>query len=276
MRADLHVHSVYSDGLYTPDEICKRAKKAGVELISITDHDCMNGEAEKQASAKKYGLCYLSGWEISAYEGLTKVHITGYNCEKGEHYENFLKLRIALSYERAQDSLEKLKKLGISIPFETVLDGMTDKSAPVHTMHLSRAVERVTGIPFDKVYEHYLAPGAPAFSPLGRPTPQQAIECIHRSGGIASIAHPGRLTLDFSEREKEIYRLKDLGVDGIETYYTTHTEKETAYFVRLTEKLSLFQTGGSDTHFEEQTHKIGSPVFFPSQDFLDCVKIIYP
>lgn len=274
MRADLHLHSVYSDGLYTPDEICFRAVKAGVELISITDHDCMNGEEEKRAAAKKYGLNYLSGWEISAYEGLTKIHITGYNCEKGEHYQNFLKLRVALSYERARDSLKKLQKLGISVPLEIVLDGMADKSAPVHTMHLSRAVERATGIPFDRAYEEYLAPGKPAFSALGRPTPKQAIECIHLSGGIASIAHPGRLTLSFSEREKTIYRLKELGVDGIEAYYTTHTNEETAYFSSLAKELSLLKTGGSDTHFEEQTHKIGYPVFYADEELLSRVKIL--
>ena len=65
-RADLHVHSLYSDGKYTPDEVCRRAKEAGVEVISITDHDTMNGLKEKREAAKKYGLESIDGWEISA------------------------------------------------------------------------------------------------------------------------------------------------------------------------------------------------------------------
>jgi predicted metal-dependent phosphoesterase TrpH len=115
---------------------------------------------------------------------------------------------------------------------------------------------------------------------LGRPTPKQAIECIHLSGGIASIAHPGRLTLSFSEREKTIYRLKELGVDGIEAYYTTHTNEETAYFSSLAKELSLLKTGGSDTHFEGNggndlyQRRIGTPSFAPSQELLERLKII--
>ena len=89
MRADLHLHSVYSDGHYSPEEVCIRAKNNGVGLISITDHDSMNGADEKLAAAKKYGLSYIQGWEISSYVGIGKIHITGYGCERNEAYHNF-------------------------------------------------------------------------------------------------------------------------------------------------------------------------------------------
>ena len=88
-RADLHTHSLFSDGVYTPDELCRRAKFAGVEVLSITDHDTMNGLDEKRAAAKKYGLSYVDGWEISAYEGQGKIHVLGYGCECGEAYQKF-------------------------------------------------------------------------------------------------------------------------------------------------------------------------------------------
>lgn len=96
MRADLHTHSVYSDGYYAPEELCRRAKANGVELLSITDHDTMNGDKEKRAAAERYGLLYVSGWEISAYAGESKIHVTGYNCKRGAAYRNLR--RIAWSW----------------------------------------------------------------------------------------------------------------------------------------------------------------------------------
>ena len=101
MRADLHTHSVYSDGYYAPEELCRRAKANGVELLSITDHDTMNGDKEKRAAAERYGLLYVSGWEISAYAGESKIHVTGYNCKRGAAYQKFEKDRMELGFERA-------------------------------------------------------------------------------------------------------------------------------------------------------------------------------
>jgi predicted metal-dependent phosphoesterase TrpH len=271
MRADLHMHSTYSDGLYSPDELCKLAVRRGVELLSITDHDTMNGDEEKRAAAKKYNLKYVSGWEISAYENGSKIHITGYRCHRGEEYERFMSLRKTLALERAEDSLSKLKKLGISVRLEDVLSLQADKTAPVHTMHIARGVSEVTGLPAGEVYERYLAPNRPANSMIGRPTPLQAIECIHQSGGIASVAHPGRITMGFLEREKALEKLVDEGVDGIECYYTTHTDKETEYFVRFANERGLLITGGSDTHVEDGTHTIGTPKFEPSDKLLDLL-----
>jgi len=82
MRADLHVHSIYSDGFCAPDELCRLAKIRGVELLSITDHDTMNGEETKRAAAKKHGVNYLSGWEISAYQEGEQVHSRLWLCAK--------------------------------------------------------------------------------------------------------------------------------------------------------------------------------------------------
>ena len=269
MRADLHTHSTYSDGLYSPDELCKIAAKRGVELLSITDHDTMNGDKEKRVAAEKYNIKYVSGWEISAYENGSKIHVTGYRCSLGEEYERFMQLRKTLALERAEDSLAKLKKLGIFVRLDDVLSMQADKTSPVHTMHIARGVAEVTGLPAGEVYERYLAPNCPANSMIGRPTPLQAIECIHKSGGIASVAHPGRITMEFSEREQALEKLVNQGVDGIECYYTTHTEKETEYFVKFANERGLLITGGSDTHVEDDTHTVGTPKFIPSDRLLD-------
>lgn len=274
MRADLHLHSVFSDGRYTPEEVCIRAKNNGVQLISVTDHDSMNGEDEKRAMAKKYGLYYLSGWEISAYEGVEKIHITGYNCQRKLAYLEFLKERVTTSVLRAEDSVKKLNAMGIAVTMDEVLANRTDDTAPLHTMHISKAIEQKTGMPACQAYEDYLAPNMPASSLVGRPTPEQAINCIHECGGIACIAHPGRIQREFKERENLVRSLKKLGVDGIEVYYPTHTEKETRYFLGLAKELSLLVTGGSDTHYESEERKIGTPSFCPSKELLESVNFL--
>ena len=273
LRADLHTHSTYSDGFYDPDEVCRRAKANGVELLSITDHDTLNGEEEKRAAAEKYGVRYVTGWEISAYSGTCKVHVTGYNCRRDGAYTAFMEERKALGFERAKDSIAKLNALGIAVTFEAAMARRADPSSPLHTMHIAGAAADVSGMAAGDIYKEYLAPGKPAHSAIGRPSPEEAIDCIHASGGIASVAHPGRIDLPFAEREELLLRLAAYGADGIEAFYTTHTERETEYFEALARRTGLLVTGGSDTHTEDGTHSIGSPAFYPSEALLAAIGV---
>ena len=275
MRADLHLHSVYSDGLNSPDEICRLAKARGVELISVTDHDTLAGLDVKMEAAKRHGLAYLSGWEISAYQGGEKIHVLGYGCEMGEAYKAFNEKRKQASFARAEDCVKKFNALGIPLRLQEVLDRRSAPDLPVHTMHIARAAAVYLGIDGGAVYREYLARGKAANSNIGRPTPEEAIDCIHAAGGFASIAHPGRIELPDAEKEKLIISLADYGADGIESFYTTHTAKETAYFAELGERLGLLSTGGSDTHYEDETHTIGAPTFTPSEKLLEKLRIIY-
>lgn len=274
LKADLHTHSRYSDGKYTPQEVCQRAKANGVQLLSITDHDTMGGSEEKQACAKANGLLYVVGWEVSAYLGATKVHITGYNCQQTDDYFRFLQQRIDSSYARAEENIQKLKELGFQLTIDDVRARLQDKNGPIHTSHVARAAAACSGgLSSGFFMSEYLTVGKPAFSSIGRPTPQDAIEIIHTLGGIASIAHPGRITLDFENKENLIKALCAYGVDGIEAVYTTHTKQETEYFLSLAEKFGLLVTGGSDTHAERGNYTIGSPLFYPSETLLEKLGI---
>ncbi len=273
MFADLHVHSIYSDGRYAPEEICQRAISRGISLLSITDHDTLAGEEEKRASAKKYGVKYVTGWEISAYLHGEKMHVLGYGCALNEGYFRFMRERTEAAYLRMEDSVKKLQALGVPVSKEQVLLERLMENSPVHTMHVARAVAKALSISDGEAYLRYLAVGKEGHSDLGRPTPKQAIDCIHACGGIAILAHPGRIPLPVEEREKIIRSLAKEGLDGIEATYTTHTKEETAYFLRLTETLGLFSTGGSDTHYEEESHQIGFPRFTPSKPLLDRLGI---
>lgn len=275
MLADLHLHSVYSDGLHSPDEICRLAKSRGVGLISITDHDTMAGLEVKKEAAKRHGVAYLSGWEISAYEEGEKIHILGYGCEMGAAYEAFDQKRREASFARAEDSVKKFNAVGIPLTLQNVLDMRSAPDLPVHTMHIARAASVYLGVTPGEVYREYLARGKAANSGIGRPTPREAIDCIHAAGGFASIAHPGRIELPDEEKKALIISLADYDVDGIESVYSTHTNEETAYYTRLARELSLFITGGSDTHYEDEMHKVGAPIFEPSEGLLEKLHIIY-
>lgn len=273
MRADLHLHSIYSDGLYSPDFLCALAKERGLDLLSITDHDTLSGEGVKRETAKKYGLSYLSGWEISAYEGLNKIHILGYGCQKGSGYERFLKERKEASQIRAEESVKKFNALGVPVTMADVESMRKDPTSPFHTMHIARAAALYLPMTEGEVYMVYLNIGKPANCNYGRPSPKQAIDCIHALGGVASVAHPGRIYMDGNGREEFLEELARYGVDGIEGIYSSHTDEETEYFCAFAKKWGLFVSGGSDTHREDGEHTLGQPVYHVDENLLKKVKI---
>ncbi len=268
MRADLHIHTYYSDGLCPPREIARLAKENGAALISMTDHDSMDGLAEKKAAAEEAGLLFVSGWEVSAYAGC-KVHVLGYNCRKNATYDAFLQERKESALLRAADILKKANAcLGIHATLEDALAEMTVKDAPLHTMHVVRAVGKKANIPFRDLYGELFDVGKPAYSEIGRPSPFDALEVIHKTGGIAVLAHPGRIGMEEGEKRKLMDALTDRGLDGIECVHSQHTLEETERFRRYADGRGLLKTGGSDFHAVNSPRRIGYPVFEPDEKLL--------
>lgn len=273
MRADLHIHTVYSDGSCFPEELAQRAKKAGVGFLSFTDHDNMEGAEEKRAAAEKYGLTYVQGWEVSSYDGC-KVHVLGYACEAGEAYRAFLEERRRGAVARAEDMIGKANAcLGLSLTLADAERERLKKEAPLHTMHVAAAYGRMLGADRGELYLRLFAKGKPAYSDLYRPTPENAIDVIHACGGIAVLAHPGRIELPFAEREALMDRLIRYGLDGIECVYTTHTVEETEYFNAYAARNGLLVSGGSDFHAEGRNQTIGLPEFHASRRLLEALSV---
>ena len=271
MRADLHLHTVYSDGAFTPQELAARAAEAGVEFLSMTDHDNMSGMAEKAAAAASCGLRFVPGWEVSSYEG-GKVHVLGYRCAAGPAYEAFLEERRRGGALRARDMVEKANAcLGLDVTMSEVERFHLKKETPLHTMHVVRAFSVRLKRKLKEVYAAYFDKGMPAYSDLFRPSPSEAIRVIHALGGIAVLAHPGRIALPFCEREALIARLCAEGLDGIECVYTAHTAEETEYFLRIAERCGLLVTGGSDFHADVGRRVLGMPAFYPSDRLLSAL-----
>lgn len=276
IRADLHIHTYYSDGLQSPGDVVQAAVKNGVNLIAVTDHDNAVGREKVRNLAVNAGICAVDGIEISAYEGDLKVHTLGYNLDfNAPEYVNFYKRLLSASVDRAADSVEKLNNGGIKIAMDEVLAERKDTNSPVHTMLISYvAVKKgYCSSPHD-FYARYLNYGRIGFSNIGRPTPEEAVKVIKDCGGISSLAHPGRISAGEGEITALIERLKSCGLDGIEAVYSAHTDKETQYYKELAEKYGLLTTGGSDTHFKNGGHVIGTPEFYPDEALLSALKII--
>lgn len=276
IRADLHIHTYYSDGTQSPRDVVSAAQRAGVNLISVTDHDNSNASKEVRALAAERGITAVDGEEISAYDGDVKVHILGYgmdyNCPA---YKNFSAKLYKSAEERTYEILQNLSAVGLKITVEEVIKERTCDSSPLHAMYIARAGAKrgYASSPFD-FYAKYLNFGTVGFSRLGRPTPEETCAVIYECGGISSLAHPGRITMDKTRVEALISRLADLSLAGIEAVYSGHTVIQTQYYKELADRYNLLITGGSDTHSVQGNRSVGTPAFYPDGKLLSALKII--
>ena len=272
VRADLHLHTVYSDGAYPPAELALRAKAAGAELISMTDHDSLEGYEEKRAAAEAAGLSYVAGWEVSSYEGEAKVHILGYGCRPNGAYAAFLEERRRGALVRAAEMIKKANAcFSLSLTLDDAEAYHLKKDAPLHTMHVVAAFASRLGAKKGDLYLAYFSAGKPCYSGACRPAPQDALSVIHAAGGLAVLAHPGRIPLPSEERENLMDALVGEGLDGIEYIHSDHTEEERAYFEAYGRKHGLYLTGGSDYHAEGMRRRaIAQPPFFPESRLLEA------
>lgn len=264
LKADLHIHTFYSDGLMSPAEAVSEAAAKGVGVLAVTDHDCALAYPQVYELCRDKGIRAVSGIEISAYDNGVKIHTLGYKMDCGNaDFKRFLQKLYDGSLIRTEDIIFKLNKSGIRLCAEEVLKQRACPSAPVHGMHIARAgAAKGYAKSAFAFYTQFLAVGKCAFSDIGRPEPQEAIEAVNACGGFASLAHPARIELGEEDKLRLIRKLKDYGLCGIEGVYSTHTAKETAYYKETAKAFNLLVTGGSDTHIKGGKKEIGTPAFY--------------
>lgn len=275
-RADLHIHTYYSDGGQSPEDVIEAARRGGVDIISVTDHDNANGANAVAALAKKAGITAVDGVEVSAYDGDVKVHILCYCMDyKSPQYIAFYKKITEGAEARTFDILKKLSAAGVNISYGDILRERRCDKSPLHAMYIAAAGARkgYAGSPVD-FYMRYLNHGRAGFSAICRPTPEETVQTAVSCGGFCSLAHPGRISLDGDGVISLIKRLIPCGLGGIEAVYSGHTDSETQYYKELAERFSLLVTGGSDTHYSEGNRKVGVPEFYPDDRLLSALKII--
>lgn len=276
MRADLHIHTYYSDGGQSPADVIAAAKSRGVSLISVTDHDNCNARKEVKELAGKAGITAVDGEEFSSYDGRVKVHILGYGMDcTHPALVAFNKRLYDGAEERGFDILRNLAKAGINISYGEVVRERRCKKSPLHSVHIAIAGARkgYARSPY-AFYDKYLSYGSVGFSLVRRPAPEETVKVIVESGGFASLAHPARISMDKDGVIGLLKRLTDCGLGGIEAVYSGHTAMDTQYYKELAERFGVLVTGGSDTHHSEGNRCVGVPEFYPDAKLLSALKLI--
>lgn len=249
MRAiDLHVHSTCSDGTDSPSTIVTLACSRNLAAFALTDHDTTEGLEEVLFAAKDKDIEIISGIEFSTEYLNRDIHILGlyinpYNPAFQEHIRSFRKSRDL----RNRKMCLRLAQLGIDITYESLCESF--EGSILTRAHYARYLyEHGYVKSLKEAFERYVGDHCPAFVPREKITPAEAVQLILNAGGIPVLAHP--ILYRFSDRVLEtlVSELKDAGLMGIETVYSTYAPSEERYIRRLAAKYDLLITGGSDYH----------------------------
>ena len=249
LNADLHCHSVVSDGTLQPEDLAARAKTNGVALWSLTDHDEIGGQQRARDAARAIGLDYLSGCEISvSFAGIT-VHIVGLGFDADD-----ATLRDGLAAtrggrgERAMEMSDELAKVGIKGAFDGALKYVGNPELISRT-HFARYLVEI-GICSDTnaVFRQYLAEGKPGFVPHRWASLGNAVQWITGAGGLAVIAHPGRYKFSPTEEYALFTEFIAHGGRGVEVVTGSHTTAEYQKYADMALEFGLLASRGSDFH----------------------------
>ncbi len=240
---DLHLHTVHSDGVHTPEEVIAFARQARLSAVAITDHDTLDGVVAGQAAAQEAGIDFISGVELSASDRNADVHILGYFVEPATPgLTEELQLLRDGRLLRAVQILDLLKRLGAPIRCERVQ--AFAGGAPIGRPHIAAALVEAGHVrSIDEAFDRYIGYHGPAYVPKRTLNPEGAIDLVKRAGGVPVLAHPGSL-----RRDDLIPSLVDWGLEGIEIWHPKHDAARVRHYQALAEEHHLLVTGGSDFH----------------------------
>lgn len=254
-NADLHCHSVVSDGTLTPEVLAKRAKDNGVELWALTDHDELAGQDRAIAAARALGLPYLTGTEISvSFAGIT-VHIVGLGMDhKNEALVSGLRATRGGREARAREMSDDLARVGIPGVYEGALKYVGNPEL-ISRSHFARYLVEI-GVSKDtnEVFRKYITEGKPGFVPHRWAALGDAVGWITGAGGVAVIAHPGRYKLTPTEEFALFTEFKAHGGRGVEVMTGAHGQADYVKYAGYCQEFDLAASRGSDFHSPEESH----------------------
>jgi predicted metal-dependent phosphoesterase TrpH len=267
LNADLHCHSVVSDGTLTPEELAARAKANGVDLWALTDHDEIGGQARAAAAAAAVGLDYLTGVEISiTFLGQT-VHIVGlgFDADNLPLWQGLQQTRGGRA-KRARDMSDDLARIGIQGAFEGALKYAGNRDLISRT-HFARFLVE-TGVCKDtyEVFRKYLTEGKPGYVEHRWATLKDAVTWITQAGGVAVIAHPARYKFSANEEFALFTEFKGHGGQAVEVVTGSHSTPESVTYAETALEFGLAASRGSDFHSPEESRvDLGTLPGLPAQ-----------
>ncbi len=254
-NADLHCHSVVSDGTLTPEALAQRAAGNGVELWSLTDHDEIGGQARAAAAAGALGMRYLTGTEISVTFAGKTVHIVGLGFDPDDAgiREGLLQTRGGRG-QRAHEMSDGLAKVGIRGAYEGALKYAGNHDLISRTHFARFLVETGVCTDTNSVFRKYLTEGKPGFVEHRWATLKDAVAWIRQAGGLAVVAHPARYRFSANEEYALFTEFKNHGGQGVEVVTGSHSAAEYLTYADSAREFGLAASRGSDFHSPDESH----------------------
>jgi len=241
--ADLHLHTRFSDGTFSPEELVLHAQNHGLVCIALTDHDTVEGCAPTAAACAAVKMEFIPGTELTAEQDDVEVHVLGYFLDiHNETLLNRIGTFQSVRQSRIHEMVAALNRLGVPLKAESVF-ALANCKSPGRP-HVARALvkEKLIGS-LDEAFERYLKKGRPAWVPKTKMSALESVELIHQAGGLAVMAHPG-----LNRTDDIIPGLVEAGLDGIECFHTKHSTAMSERYLEIADKYHLLVTGGSDCH----------------------------
>lgn len=247
LYADLHIHSNYSDGKLSPEEIVDLSIKRDIKCISITDHDNIDSQYIINNYADNKYIKIISGLELSSQYENTEIHILCYFIDiENENLKQSLSKIKDTRQDRAKKIIRKLNEINISIDIEEINE--QDYNRSIGRLHIAKLlVKKGYACNTKEAFQRYLMKNRPAFVERSKIGYKEALKLIADAKGIAVLAHPGEIYKNIFI-EKVIKSLKIYGLKGIEVFHPSHSARVVNDYYNLAKKYSLQITGGSDCH----------------------------
>lgn len=255
---DLHVHSLCSDGDFSPSDVVKKAKQENISVLSLTDHDSISGIFEANKVATILGMKFISGVELEASTDISRsryIHILGYNFSRYDLLEEYLKNLKNERISLIKQYINLLNELGYYSTFDEVSALTPGEHLTVY--HISKLLSKKGFFDFRTAKKLFLNPDGRYYIPRRFYNEDFIINLILNSGGIPVLAHPCRLRQKGDELDKYVGSLCQKGLKGIEVYYSLHSEKEVEFYKSLAKKYHLLMTAGSDWHSPNDNIQMG-------------------
>ena len=267
LNADLHCHSVVSDGTLTPEALAQRAKANGVELWALTDHDEVGGQQRAQAAAQALGMGYLTGTEISITFAGQTVHIVGlgFDAEDDNIQKGLYQTRGGRGL-RAQEMSVSLAAAGIKGAYEGALKYAGNPELISRTHFARFLVEAGVCSETNEVFRKYLTEGKPGFVPHRWASLKDAVYWIRDAGGVAVIAHPARYPFSATEEYALFSEFKAHGGQAVEVVTGSHTAAEYVKYADMALEFDLAASRGSDFHSPDESRTdLGTLPYLPGK-----------